>query len=836
LARLRTLKLSDNSFGKEGAKAFAESKNLCDLCVLDISGIADMTEELPTNIGDEGAESLAGSKFLSSLDTLQLRQSHISDKGAEALAKSKHLSRLRTLDISGNWIRNPRWIIQLCERLLHGRLITCKDGTNKLRINVSGNPLCWSETESSISEETLKQQDPEKLLQLLMDSRPGVGEGVLAARATMVGLGMSGKTRLSRWLVDHPQKENAIDPHDRTIGIEPLEMKIDGKQFGQPALGEILLTILDCGGQQEQLQSHHNLVYKASGRSLFILCLHAGKDFRSREGNRANYYLRMLQSYRGYGPWRLPVLIVVTHGELTGTPGRKLPFLDERELGAEYEQLRIVKVDPYLGHEGKKIEDVKRAIVDFLAVMPEIRALLPKGFANLLSALRQHFQLDQPLPPDPRELRIQYPSLSPAQFSAICVKNKLADESLHGDYLRNLVTLGVAIAPGVEKTVSPDIKRLDTVVSEIFNPRYVNQYVYGLLMNNRVREQKGFLSDDQFRNETTRLTEVGRNALRKLLKMYLVAFEWKHGDEEGLLIPDLLPERALPAAWSEPVCTASIDFRGMFLGEPHFFEFLSAYKFAIMPLDLTEAESQMLVRPMGVFRNEICVRNDPCEALVQLDLIESRILVTVRGGTIEEAARLREQVIGNLTRLHRASLGHPREGDAVVITRWQIDPALTRPKRTAVGKGKHDLAKLQLRIERWVERHGFPWPQKLLAIYFRCPENSLSVLVKRSRSLKAAKYEQKQLRALGGRQHQNIEGAVLDGTKDLKAVAPEEQAALKEAHDAILHFSREEILSELCSYAPGGKMRQDARKLIADSSTETLRQTLAWQRVNSSES
>jgi hypothetical protein len=193
------------------------------------------------------------------------------------------------------------------------------------------------------------------------------------------------------------------------------------------------------------------------------------------------------------------------------------------------------------------------------------------------------------------------------------------------------------------------------------------------LVDNGVREQKGFMSEEQFDRETTRLTLAERGGLLKVLKKHLVAFEWKHGDREGLLIPDLLPERTVPAKWQDGICQATLRFRGVFLGEPHFFEFLSRHERLIKRLDLNEAEARMVIRPIGVFRNEVCLCRQPCEALVQIDVVESRIDVTVRGGTMEEASRFREQIIGSLTYLDHASLGEPREGDAVATERWPLN-------------------------------------------------------------------------------------------------------------------------------------------------------------------
>jgi len=654
---LTRLDLLNNYIGDAGAVAIAE--HLTALTGLNLGNLVLM--DVGTNkIGDVGAVAIA--EHLTALTDLDLQENKIGDAGAVAIAE--HLTALRILELGSNSICDADVIVSLLRKPREGRLQF---------IGLYGNPLRWSGTDSIISEETLKQRDPAKLLRLLLDSRPDVGEDLTVARATMTGLGMSGKTRLSRWLVDHPKKRDPIYSHERTVGVEPLETRIVGNQFARPDLGEVILTVLDCGGQQEQLQSHHNMIYKASGRSLFILCLHAGKDFRSRRGNRADYYLRMLQNYRGSREGNLPVLIVVTHGELTGTPARMLSI--PKDLRDRYPLLRITTIDPYLGDVGKEIEQVQGAIADFLANMPEIRAKLPKGTLKLREAMRTVFELDEPLPSDPREVRIKQPSLSPREFSDLCIDNGIMDESLHGDYLRHMASLGVAIAPGVENTVGADVKRVDSVVAEIFNPRYVNQYVYGLLMSQRVRRNDGFMTESDFRDGTTRLTEAQRGALLKLLKRYLVVFEWNNEDEEGLLVPDLLLEREKPATWDDCVCGAMLRFVGIFLGEPHFFEFLSTHKELIVPLKLTEAEARVPIRPMGMFRNEVCIRTGPCEALVQIDVVESRIDVAVRGGTIDEACRWREQIVGQLSPPHQASLSEPREGDSLVVERWQTHPS-----------------------------------------------------------------------------------------------------------------------------------------------------------------
>ncbi len=118
--RLSVLSLSRNPIGDEGAESLAGSANLAGLTTLLLEG-ANLTEagaralagsphlanvtrlDLEDNaIGDAGACALAGSSHLANLRELNLQDSDIGDEGGRALADSPHLRNLVRLDLSGN--------------------------------------------------------------------------------------------------------------------------------------------------------------------------------------------------------------------------------------------------------------------------------------------------------------------------------------------------------------------------------------------------------------------------------------------------------------------------------------------------------------------------------------------------------------------------------------------------------------------------------------------------------------------------------------------------------------------------------------------------------------
>lgn len=92
---LRSLYLLGCEIGPAGAQALAQSKQLATLEVLALTG---------NSLGDSGAQFLADSTTLQNLTTLDLCANGIGDAGALALAQSRQFKKLRVLELYGNEI------------------------------------------------------------------------------------------------------------------------------------------------------------------------------------------------------------------------------------------------------------------------------------------------------------------------------------------------------------------------------------------------------------------------------------------------------------------------------------------------------------------------------------------------------------------------------------------------------------------------------------------------------------------------------------------------------------------------------------------------------------
>ncbi|HEY7115798.1 MAG TPA: hypothetical protein VH475_04375, partial [Tepidisphaeraceae bacterium] len=251
------------------------------------------------DIGDAGARAIA--ENLTGLHTLDIGYNRIGEAGARAIAEN--LTGLHTLHIGYNRIGDAGIAVQLCDRILNRRagIGRSPPADRKPSIDLQGNPLRWPEMEGKVSETILSENDPAKLKALLLKLREEGSTRLHAARAVMAGPSMHGKTHLARWLTAGEQPEDqaalrrAIPLDQRTWGFHPASTTLRSSDHNQAGLPELLLRVIDCGGHLEQLQSHHNLVYLGSRRSVFILCVRADRGFAE---SWADYHLGLIGSLR----------------------------------------------------------------------------------------------------------------------------------------------------------------------------------------------------------------------------------------------------------------------------------------------------------------------------------------------------------------------------------------------------------------------------------------------------------------------------------------------------------------------------------------------------------
>jgi uncharacterized protein (TIGR02996 family) len=123
LERLRTLDLSGNRVGNNGAAILAAAPGLRGLTALNLRD---------TKLRGEAGVSLGGSPHLANLTRLNLRGNSLYDKGVEGLARSEHLGGLTDLDLG--WYNNvgPRGAAALAVSVHMARLVSLRLDFNRI--------------------------------------------------------------------------------------------------------------------------------------------------------------------------------------------------------------------------------------------------------------------------------------------------------------------------------------------------------------------------------------------------------------------------------------------------------------------------------------------------------------------------------------------------------------------------------------------------------------------------------------------------------------------------------------------------------------------------------
>ena len=498
--------------------------------------------------------------------------------------------------------------------------------------------------DATISQEVLRESDPAKLLQKLLALRDSGGR-VAAARAVTAGVSGSGKTHLRRRLTeaDSPELAKPLDRQGEdgiiTIGAVVRETQLTPAQHQCDQLPAISLVVVDVGGHHEQLYAHHNFIYLA-GQSVFLLCLHAHRPF----DEWGKYYLSMIQdltrlrySERGKGrsflvndlrelirpEEKTPVVIVPTHADESATAGNQnLPA----DLAAQYPLLDIVQVAPINNLKPTAPVEVRKKLGEQLKKLPAVCSLVQGYVVPVRREVRRYFQPGSPGDRFPVSMSLQ-------ELQTICEKHSADDL----DYVvRELLRLGDVIVP--LKDMPDDTQRVADHVTRLLNPRFVNDYLYRVVMDAQTRQQNGFMSEMRFEEITASLSPQDRKLLRELLTQYLVVFRWeKLGREEGFFVPDLFHPR--PPGTFEPWEDAPFD-RALpvdgFVPEHTFFRFLSHYEPILEPID----------RRNGVylFRDACLLADGQAKAQVYANVLQREFRV-VATGPEDEAAALGQRLI-----------------------------------------------------------------------------------------------------------------------------------------------------------------------------------------------
>jgi len=268
------------------------------------------------------------------------------------------------------------------------------------------------------------------------------GERLNEAKMLVVGDGKVGKSSVvARLIYDtyDPKKET-------TLGVEINdEMKVVQSEVsgeGEP----VKLNIWDFGGQEIQHSTHQ---FFLTTRSLYLLVVDARKGDQL---DSIEYWLKLIESFGGDSP------IIIVINQIDQLKGQRPLNLDRKALQEKYHIADFVETSC---ETGEGISDLKLAISRIVEQLEHLHDVWPRKWIAIKQRLK--------------EMKDDY--LSVEQYLGICAEEKLYDEELRQSLLDNLHVLGTVIRfPG------------DT---QVLNPRWVTQGVYGLLTSKRLVESQG---------------------------------------------------------------------------------------------------------------------------------------------------------------------------------------------------------------------------------------------------------------------------------------------------------------------------------------------------------
>jgi GTPase SAR1 family protein len=206
------------------------------------------------------------------------------------------------------------------------------------------------------------------------------------AKLIIVGEGEVGKTCLMDALLDKEWQE-----HPSTHGIEIQQVKVtlekndndDDIEYEEDQKGnrklELTINAWDFGGQRVYRPTHQ-LFFSAPAVYLIV--------WKPREGSQAGQVKEWIQLVKRREP-SAKILVVATHGG----PQQRQPDIDRQELWDLFGKETVVdfffvesKPDKHGNRKG--IDELKRAIAQVAASLPEVGRSVPKSFADVRQALQ----------------------------------------------------------------------------------------------------------------------------------------------------------------------------------------------------------------------------------------------------------------------------------------------------------------------------------------------------------------------------------------------------------------------------------------------------------------
>ena len=334
------------------------------------------------------------------------------------------------------------------------------------------------------------------------------GERLNEAKMLVVGDGKVGKSSVVEQLIHgtfNPKKQT-------TLGVEINdEMQVVQSEVvgeGEP----VKLNIWDFGGQEIQHSTHQ---FFLTTRSLYLLVVDARKGDQI---SNIEYWLKLIESFGGDSP------IIIVINQIDQLKGQRPLNLDRKALQEKYNIRDFVETSC---ETAEGIPKLKEAITREVDHMKHVRDMWPREWLAIKNRLR--------------EMKKDY--IPVETYEEICADEELNDPDLRKSLLGLLHDLGIVIRfPG------------DT---QVLNPRWVTQGVYGLLTSAQLVKDQGQFDLKDVGTILAGLPDVKdhypqhtHERLIRVMRHFQLCFEFT--DRPGhYLIPRHLHDNELDIGWDE---------------------------------------------------------------------------------------------------------------------------------------------------------------------------------------------------------------------------------------------------------------------------------------------
>ena len=347
----------------------------------------------------------------------------------------------------------------------------------------SNNPL-------SIPPEILHENEPEKILNYLLQLYRTQFRPLHEAKVLLVGQGSVGKTSIKKQLIHNQFDKNESKTDGLEVEYWPIEINEN----------QIRLNVWDFGGQEIYHATHQFFLTK---RSLYLLVCNCRT---SEEENRLEYWLKLIETFGD----KSPVIIV-------GNKKDEQPFdINRKALLEKYSNIKAILETSCLMGQG--ITKLRNAIMQEIGQLKEVYDPLPLPWFEVkeqLEAMTEDF-------------------ISYNNYVGICVTRKIPEEENQEQLIDLLHRLGLVLSfrnhPLLQST-------------NVLKPDWVTEGIYALLSDEILKiQKKGIFSASELTRilDHQRYPEKRHHYLISLMQEFQLCF--KLNETKQYLIPGILPK------------------------------------------------------------------------------------------------------------------------------------------------------------------------------------------------------------------------------------------------------------------------------------------------------